>query len=1007
MAALHAAAERAPGRMRVGDILDGAFVAGGTTMLAVIQCGLPPRTTLANLRDLVGAVAPARHGQDPRFDGTRAAFTPGALAAVDSLAGNPELAAATAERWTLELLTATALGHLDPRDAQALVRVGVDLTKVMDCLRATIARLQAPPRALFDDQGRLRAGELTARAFTVLREAAREADRMGADRVLPQHLFLALLADVEGVLEPAIRVLAAPGSGPARVRELIVTAFTVGPMRAAEIGVDREGMANAVVQILQLAAGRATAAGRQEIDAADLTGAVLQRLPPAMAGLLGESAGLAIPQLLAQVEKLQITIPAAAEVPFRLPGSVGPSEDLTCLARQGRVAPAIGFEAFVEPVDRALHRRRDGHVLIVGDDGVGKTTLLGEIARLGATGALSSLGRRRVVRVDCAFVEPRESAARLQALLAHVDGRSDVVLALDDLGPLLRGEDGASNSLALRAALQQERTRLIATVTVADHEELFTSAPDLARMFTRIDLVEPTRPVLREIVARHADRLAGELAVRIDADALDRAIVLPAEYILNERMPQKALRILRRVCEDVEFDRGRGRDAAERVTAARVIAAVAEVSGVPAATLAGVTDVADYEGELRRMVLGQEKAITAMAADLRRIKAGRKKPGSGPAGVVLFAGLTGTGKTELAKAVARLYSSSKRLQVYTMANFTEPHSVAGLIGSPVGYHGHDQGGPLINALNADPFGVFLLDEAEKAHPNVWKPFLNLFAEGWIVDTRGVKAWADRSIFILTSNAGAEEVAALVAAGRPQGQVVEAAKEALRRVRHPQTKEIVFSPEFLARLDRVIIFRSLDREAMGGVTRLAAARLAADYKERRGKELVVADALLDEIASIAHAANERSGWKEGGRVANRLVSEYVDDRIQAAELTASSWQLAANHIAVDIDPGSMSGVPGVVVRFEDVPAPGPAAVAAATARELEAWITAQAPSALPLRALTRIEDLSLHLASLALPMDAADLVAIRERLQRETERGLAAVREVIQVVTRDLLRRGGG
>jgi ATP-dependent Clp protease ATP-binding subunit ClpA len=126
--------------------------------------------------------------------------------------------------------------------------------------------------------------------------------------------------------------------------------------------------------------------------------------------------------------------------------------------------------------------------------------------------------------------------------------------------------------------------------------------------------------------------------------------------------------------------------------------------------------------------------------------------------VLLFAGMTGVGKTELAKRIAELYSTSKRLTTYAMGNFTEPHSVSGIIGVPPGYVGHEDGGRLINELNADPYSVFLLDEAEKCHPNVWKPFLNLFDEGWIMGHRGVKAHADRAIFILTTNAGDKTIA---------------------------------------------------------------------------------------------------------------------------------------------------------------------------------------------------------------------------------------------------------
>src|SRR5690606_11550156 len=148
-------------------------------------------------------------------------------------------------------------------------------------------------------------------------------------------------------------------------------------------------------------------------------------------------------------------------------------------------------------------------------------------------------------------------------------------------------------------------------------------------------------------------------------------------------------------------------------------------TGVPVETLSGDGGSADYEAALKASVVGQTEAVEVVATELKLIKAGLTEPDR-PASVLLFAGMTGVGKTELAKALAWLYSPMGRLHVYSMGNFTKPHTVSGIIGVPPGYVCHDHGGRLVNELNADPYAVFLLDEAEKAHPNMWKPFLNLF-----------------------------------------------------------------------------------------------------------------------------------------------------------------------------------------------------------------------------------------------------------------------------------------
>ena len=165
---------------------------------------------------------------------------------------------------------------------------------------------------------------------------------------------------------------------------------------------------------------------------------------------------------------------------------------------------------------------------------------------------------------------------------------------------------------------------------------------------------------------------------------------------------------------------------------------------------------------------------------------------------MLFLGHTGTGKTEMAKVLARFYSTSKRLKTYTLGNCVEPHSVATIIGVPPGYVGNDQGGRLVNELNADPYCVFLLDEADKAHPDVLQPFLNLFDEGWVVDQRGVKAYASKSIFILTSNVGQRMIAELTQQGHTSEEIAVRMKDALGQIKHSKSDRPVFTPEFLAR-----------------------------------------------------------------------------------------------------------------------------------------------------------------------------------------------------------------
>lgn len=425
-------------------------------------------------------------------------------------------------------------------------------------------------------------------------------------------------------------------------------------------------------------------------------------------------------------------------------------------------------------------------MLITGPTGVGTTTLVRELARRATAGELPFLRRKRLLHVDCRDVPEIESGAKLARIIAHVAGRTDLIVCLDGLGAMLRGPGGTDHVPALRSALKERRIHLIGVLSGQEYDDLLATDHALRELTTRIDMTEPDRASARDMVRQAADALEAEFRTEVEDRAVDRAVVMSGDYILNQRLPLAAVKVLRRACEDLDYRRTQLGDTRAVVDTEDVVRVIAEVSGVPAGQIAGTGgERTDYEQALGGSVFGQQEAVEVVASELRRIKSGLAGASSGPASVMLFAGLTGTGKTELAKTVASFYSSSKRLQTYPMENFSEPHSVSGIIGSPPGYIGFERGGRLINELNADPYCVFLLDEAEKAHPEVWRPFLNLFDEGWIVDQRGVKAHGDRAIFILTSNAGQEIISRMTREGRSDEEIVSRREGSIAADREPR------------------------------------------------------------------------------------------------------------------------------------------------------------------------------------------------------------------------------
>ncbi len=591
----------------------------------------------------------------------------------------------------------------------------------------------------------------------------------------------------------------------------------------------------------------------------------------------------------------------AHESAWEFLAKVLPAEDWTESASRGGLGPYVvsrDAEGLLDHLARALHRRRGRHVLLTGERGVGKTAVVRELARRAAAGEIAFLRGVRFLWIDCTNVGPEDSRQCLETLIGSASEVGSTVLVVDGFDRLLVRPQGGTNKPFLQASLDRIDLRIVGMLSRSAFEDFAAGDARFLELFTRLDHDEPSEETALEVARLHAPRLERAFKTTLSVDVVERAVSLASNYCLGESHPRKALDVLERVCEDVVYERTSRRSDRTEATAEDVVRVVSERTGIPEDTIAGESGETDFDTALTEAVVGQDAAIEAISSTLRLVKAGLTEPGK-PAAVLLFAGMTGVGKTELAKRIAELYSSSRRLQTYAMGNFTEPHSVSGIIGVPPGYVGHEQGGRLVNELNADPYGVFLLDEAEKAHPNVWKPFLNLFDEGWLVDQRGVKAYADRAIFVLTTNAGDNVIAQMTKQGKSEEEIVERVKQTLSKIKVERSSQPVFNPQFLSRIGRIVVFRSLDEQAMVGITRKHVARMQHLWERRRGKRIEVADDLVEAIGRWCHASNEKSHGKEGGRLVRKTIADVIETRIQEEAMARADDYKASETIRVSL------------------------------------------------------------------------------------------------------------
>src|SRR5918999_2181484 len=479
-------------------------------------------------------------------------------------------------------------------------------------------------------------------------------------------------------------------------------------------------------------------------------------------------------------------------------------------AKEGRVDPLIGRGPEVDRTVQILCRRSKNNPLYVGDPGVGKTAIAEGLARKIVEGDVPEVLKPAVIYsldMGALLAGTRyrgDFEERLKAVVNELEQQPGSILFIDEIhtvigaGATSGGAMDASN--LLKPALQSGTVRCIGSTTYKEYRQHFEKDRALVRRFQKIDIKEPTIEDSIEILKGLKPYFEAYHKLKYTNDAITAAVELSAKYIHDRKLPDKAIDVIDETGASQMLVPEAKRK--KKITVKEVEATVATMARIPPKTItkSDADVLANLEKDLKRLVFGQDKAIEALASAIKLARAGLREPEK-PIGCYLFSGPTGVGKTEVARQLANLMGVE--LLRFDMSEYMEKHTVSRLIGAPPGYVGFDQGGLLTDGVDQHPHSVLLLDEIEKAHPDLFNILLQVMDNGKLTDHNGRTVDFRNVVLIMTSNAGAQEQASNpLGFGRSRREGEDTA-----------AVERMFTPEFRNRLDAVISFSALPKEVI--------------------------------------------------------------------------------------------------------------------------------------------------------------------------------------------------
>ena len=564
------------------------------------------------------------------------------------------------------------------------------------------------------------------------------------------------------------------------------------------------------------------------------------------------------------------------------------TQNLNQLALVGKIDPLIGREKEVERVIQTLCRRRKNNPLLVGEAGVGKTAIAEGLARRIIEGRVPEiLADAQVYALDMgallAGTKYRgDFEQRLKAVLKQLVEHANAVLFIDEIHTLIGAGAASGGTLdasnLLKPALSSGQLKCIGATTYTEFRQIFEKDHALSRRFQKIDVIEPSVAETVEILKGLKSRFEEHHGIKYSAAALSSAAELSARYINDRHLPDKAIDVIdeagaaQRILPKSRQKKTIGKGEIEEI--------VAKIARIPPRSVSSDDKNAlrNLHRDLKNVVFGQDPAIDVLAKAIKMSRSGLGNPQK-PIGCFLFSGPTGVGKTEVARQLA--YTLGIELERFDMSEYMERHAVSRLIGAPPGYVGFDQGGLLTEAINKKPHCVLLLDEIEKAHPDIYNILLQVMDHGKLTDNNGRQADFRNVILVMTTNAGAESMQKAVigfSAKRESGDEMADIKR-------------MFSPEFRNRLDGIISFAPLGHEVILKVVDKFLMQLEAQLHEKK-VEATFTDALKAWLAE--HGFDPQMGARPMARLIQDTIRSALADELLFGRLSNGG------RVTIDLD-----------------------------------------------------------------------------------------------------------